>query len=748
MSRPNRLPPPTASSVTPAGRARTPAARALTVRTRDRAETRAGGGSPPDAGRLLAARELAAGIAAPVPAGSKRPGGSQRPTGAEPDNQPEVCRRPHWAAADLATNPERQPMTTDHSNPIDHTQRKDTTMRDESGGQQPVEGPTSGAAKPAARRAAPNGEAGRAGTPDLSGRSPRPHLRAALRREARAASKPGRLTDREAADLELQRSLPADLPGRAGLRPYHTSSEMARKFADVVDRSGVVGPLERRLQSGPGPKPALTIRLLLTAVLTNALSSGTVLLTYVCRTIAGLDPQTAFDLGACTRRGWVPISYAMVRRLYKRILDALEAGFVDPVTGEVCDLKWIAGKLVAASIPPGSVASVEACAVDRLAVPTQAAVPASNRGGQPAAPAGGGGAGDAQPGTGGPIPGCSDPDARFGYRTATRKHREGQFVGYDAVMAVACGRYEWRRDVEDPGPIRAECPPFIVGVSVEPAGRPPGPAGLDVVRRAMRLSPRISEVVAADLAFAVPSGGFARPLHSMGINVVMGLPPAAVAQAKTVTISGLRRPHIVLMLDGQPYPAWMPQRLWAPPPGLTRAGRAAWFNQRAALYAYVPVRTVRGSDGQLRGIRFKCPVCAGRVAVAGQARRPVRAGAPWVPGPPPGQPCCQGTVMVGVDLLDLYQRPPYGTDAHTASYTARRALAENAIWHVLRGRDTFDSSVCQQPGIAAHTMAVVALAAAYNVRLSCRGRAASRGALPAARRSAGRPHRGADGGSR
>ena len=627
---------------------------------------------------------------------------------------------------------------TDHNNhPTDHTERKDITMRGSSEERHPAEGlsgqPAGPAADISAPGAAPNGAGERAGNHDGNGRRPHPQLRAALRREARAACKAGRLTDQEAADLDARRRLPADLPSVYGPKPVRTSWAKAREASDLLDRSGVLGPLERQFRSGPGPISALTIRLMLAAVLLSAQVLGSALITDICRIIAGLDPQAACDLGTCTRRGWLQISYTMVRRLHERVLAGLGAGFVDAETGQFCDLKWLVDNLVAASVPPGAVAETEALAVGRAPFPAWAVVPAACRGGQP--------------GSDGPIPGCSDPDARIGLHPAGRNRTAGLFAGYDAVVAVACARHEWRGDVEGPGPVRAKCPPFIVGVSVEPAGRPPGPAALDAVRRAMLELPRIAEVV-ADLAIAVPAGGFVRPLHAMGINVVMPAVPAAVRQAKTVTITGRHRKHSLLAISGEYFPMWMPKSLWAPPPGLAAAKRAAWFNQRTRLYAYVPVRKVRGSDGQVKAIRFKCPVCAGRVAVAGQTGRPARAGAPLVPGPPPGQPCCQGTVMVDIGLLDLHQRPPCGTSAHTLSYTARRTQVEYAIWHVTRGTEAFDPSVCRVPGIAAHTMAVVALAVAYNVRLACTRGAAPRGAPPSAPRPAGRRDRGGEDGSR
>ena len=74
--------------------------------------------------------------------------------------------------------------------------------------------------------------------------------------------------------------------------------------------------------------------------------------------------------------------------------------------------------------------------------------------------------------------------------------------------------------------------------------------------------------------------------------------------------------------------------------------------------------------------------------------------------------------MVDVGLLDLYQRPPFGTDAHACAYASARTRAESALGRLLGRRGIFDPAVCRSAGLAAHTMAVAALAAAYNIWLS------------------------------
>ena len=61
---------------------------------------------------------------------------------------------------------------------------------------------------------------------------------------------------------------------------------------------------------------------------------------------------------------------------------------------------------------------------------------------------------------------------------------------------------------------------------------------------------------------------------------------------------------------------------------------------------------------------------------------------------------------------------PAGADGTTGGDAARLNRAENAIWHILRGREDFDPTVCRTTGTAARTMALAAMAAAYNIRLA------------------------------
>ena len=268
----------------------------------------------------------------------------------------------------------------------------------------------------------------------------------------------------------------------------------------------------------------MTIRLLATADMLAALEVGTALVTDSCRIIAGLDAQAGFELGAANRDGWHRISYTMARRLRKQVRDALETGFADEDTGQFCDLRWAAASLIAASIPPDEAARIEACAIERIPLPATAASRTAANSGRPGLGAGNGGgtAGGALFDSDGRLLRSSDPDALSDRRSAAARPG-GQPAGHDAVIAIAVARHHRHGDANHPGPGRDECPPFALGVAVQPAGQPPGPAAFDLVRRAMAASPQIAEV-AYDRGFASPPGGLAQPLHTLGINLAAHLP--------------------------------------------------------------------------------------------------------------------------------------------------------------------------------------------------------------------------------
>ena len=447
---------------------------------------------------------------------------------------------------------------------------------------------------------------------------------------------------------------------------------------DVVRRSGVVPVLERKLQSRPGTEPVLTDETLLLGVLLAECEFRSVRASDVCAVLAGLHPVVRSKVGLPPTGS--PCTYRNVARRLRLLVKSLVPGWRDEQTGQHWDLELVGSQLLAASFPMVAARGIEACALLRVDRP--------------------------EFGRGSPL------------RTeASGLHGQLQHRGYAATVAVATPRATWRGDADRPGKPKTHTPHYILAVSADPASRRPGPIGFEAVQRAKRVAPRISEVV-ADPPYTLDGPRFNRPLHAQGVNVFMKPPPSAIGRVPMVTISGRSvHHHHLLIIDGTIFPQWMPKDLWAPPQHLTGPQLTAWFGRRAK-YRYVPVCKVRDSGGRVRAIRFKCPVCAGRLAgmsgIAGARAIPAA-------GPGHGRPCCPGTVQVPIGQMDSYQTIPFGTAAFNAAYAARNR-AENAHQRLRECLGQFHRGTGREPDGARCTMALVAAAVGHNIRLAARQR--------------------------
>ena len=251
-------------------------------------------------------------------------------------------------------------------------------------------------------------------------------------------------------------------------------------------------------------------------------------------------------------------------------------------------------------------------------------------------------------------------------------------------------------------------------MSVAPAGQNPGPAGYRAVERSLRIARNIGEVL-ADRAYTVKRKDFNRHLHALGLNLVMDHTQTAVGRYDTLKIEIDGRTETLIMHCGVPFPAWMPKKLRTPPGKLKGAELTEWYNNRAQKYRYSFNQLITDVNGLITGRQFKCPVCAGRLAIEGRPSDP-NTGIPQVPGPPNGEHCCQGHPDIPLEYLDFYQTIPFGTGAQKNSYN-RRNQVENAIGMV-GDKGGLDEGSCRAFGLEAHTIAVVALATAHNIRLS------------------------------
>ena len=76
--------------------------------------------------------------------------------------------------------------------------------------------------------------------------------------------------------------------------------------------------------------------------------------------------------------------------------------------------------------------------------------------------------------------------------------------------------------------------------------------------------------------------------------------------------------------------------------------------------------------------------------------------------------CCFGLASVSVDLLDSFQRIPYGTLAWKQSYSRRNIIEKSNS--MLKDKGGLNAGWCRAFGLAAHTIGALALAVVHNLR--------------------------------
>ena len=233
---------------------------------------------------------------------------------------------------------------------------------------------------------------------------------------------------------------------------------------------------------------------------------------------------------------------------------------------------------------------------------------------------------------------------------------------------------------------------------------------LNAVLVALNVFPNLEEVI-ADMGYTIYGEAFVRPLHQMGINVVINYTEAHQKTIKTVTIGPEGEEQVLLLHCGTFLVEWTPERFLIPPIHLTGEKRADWYAERAK-YRWTPI-TKPDKNG---AIRFRCPQCDGRVKTNAKTRissKRSRRKAPYV-ATIDQEYCCQGTVTIPVEELDTYQHIPFGTPAWKKSY-GRRLQIEN-LNSLVKNDGGLKDGWCRALGQAAFNFGLLALLIAHNLR--------------------------------
>ena len=508
-----------------------------------------------------------------------------------------------------------------------------------------------------------------------------------LHRRRQRARRKGRLSEDDARCLDKQRCLPNFPPTFEDEDPLWTIEEQVQPYLALIRRSGVAQSLERRLRHHPGRESRISMEALLLAMMMAAKILGSYRRTDVCTILNGFPSQIAYQLGLWDPDNPPPISYHMVCVQIQRLERALGATWTG--TGDtVGDLVWLCHTMIEAGIPrkyrkkiktitfDGKV--IESWGVSKIFVKEKDAL-AEHRLkereqadlDEPELPAITGPITN-EIGTFGPdrrLIRSHDIHSRLTYKTSTTREKARIVLGYDLHLASSVPEVEWIGNPRDIA-FKENVPRFILAMALVPGSTNPGPIGLDLVAKAKRIAPGITEAV-LDRGYSNKRKTFCRELHKQGINVVMDYNSTELKTAKTVD-AGRDGKQQLFLQGGSLFPPWLPDELLVPPKGLTGDKLDKWYADRACwrwtVHKYL-------DDGSAQ---FMCPQCAGRVKTSAKT---------FNPSPPKKHPvpyrriddeyCCNGTVTVPVDILDSFQRIPPKTPAWKKSYHGRRNTSEN-----------------------------------------------------------------------
>jgi len=369
---------------------------------------------------------------------------------------------------------------------------------------------------------------------------------------------------------------------------------VARKFLDIIERSGVLVDLEDRLRTQPGQRSKLSIKALLLLYFLAAYKGDSARRTDLCAVANGLDSQIAFSLGLCGTQEWEPLSYVVVRKQSKRFERALRQAWVAE-DDTPRNFTWLLRKVIAVSVPNPYLKTIAAVAIDSTADPTWArsrnyrlekdllaehrleSLEEPNLAEPNIKPFD---YSEGEVGTVGPdgrYIRSYDIEARPGYKSAINKEPASLFLGYDAHIAVAVAGALWSSN-PDQVAIKPSPPGYILAVHVAPGATNPGPIGLELALQSHEIAPGISDVV-ADRAYTNKRQSFVRPLHQMGINVTMDYSSTEINNPHFIKVgtNGQR----LLNSTGTLLPPWMPEHMQIQPDDTKPKDVTDWYANRA-----------------------------------------------------------------------------------------------------------------------------------------------------------------------
>ena len=405
---------------------------------------------------------------------------------------------------------------------------------------------------------------------------------------------------------KLEPLLPSDHPSGESRYPRKTPTRLAQRVLRVIESSGLLPELEKRLRCHPGRQSRLSIKTLLMCMILAAEETERYLRSDICSVINGLDHRLGVALGLWTLDERPPVTYTTVVKQLNRLEIALwETWFAS--NGDVRSLGWFMQTFLSSTLPWELKPEITTVALDWTPIQTWAVtkdyrIEEEARKVQSPEEDGGIGTLDLRS----RLRRSACPDARGGWRTATSKTPAGPFTGFYGHALTLAADATWSGN---PNKIRiGNAPPmFSPFVKSVPANNDIALTGLHAVLSALELFPNLKEII-ADIGYTRFGKDFVRPLHRLGINIVMDYDEDQRRTMELVKVGHGDNKQILRLHCGTFFPEWLPERWWIAPESLTGKKLRAWYAERATKFRMTPIGKLK--DGS---IRFICPQCDGRV---------------------------------------------------------------------------------------------------------------------------------------
>ena len=538
----------------------------------------------------------------------------------------------------------------------------------------------------------------------------------------------------------------------------HPGDNFVKQLQERMDRVVDSDDGNRLGERHPGRRSQVTAEVMLLVVLLCAQVLRSFRLTDLSRVLAGLDADVAREVGLVGPDGEIVVpSYNSLWRQMTRLVEALREGWTvveregQPDERRVrYDMEWLIAAMVKASIPRRERRNIRHLVVDGTGIRSWgtwlSGVTKKQADEDPLAvwtkeSADGDVDEDERPDleklrraaeeTGSnvrygpdnrPIYG-HDKDARIGHKSRNSEGPAGFFMGFELTIGVSAPVVHFNGHLNKV--VLEDAAPWICTMSFDPAGSNPGPIGARLVLAAREIFPKLKEVT-ADRGFTTKRESFLRPLHEQGINVTMDYRKDAIAKADLVKLGkqgqqAYMHAGTLLSLDTPKTKHVPPEELrsqdkwWERDDDLTveehreaaerKDALTEWYEDRARLWRWSLKRRLPGGS-----IQFRSPVAAGRAATAAATEAQGSYNVPLLDADDTGRATATGLLQV----LDQWQRIPYGTRAWHKAYHTARGVVEGTIGK-LKEKGGLARGTCQVMGLEANGLAALARVVSYNL---------------------------------